>query len=80
VGGVYSPYAVFRAFGGPVYWSRDGESVIGGDLHHYAIGAGGSFTVGGRVDIVGEWTFLGEKTVTLGVSISFWDPDTAQPR
>jgi hypothetical protein len=73
VGGVYSPYAVLRAFGGPVYWRRDGERVVGGDLHHYALGAGGSFTIAGSLDVVGELTFVGEKTFTLGVSESFWD-------
>jgi hypothetical protein len=74
VGGVYSPYAVLRAFGGPVFWRRDGDRVVGGDLHHYGIGAGGSFTIAGMVDIVGEATLIGEKTFTLGVSVSFWDP------
>jgi hypothetical protein len=73
VGGVFSPYVTARVFGGPVLWRRDGRDVTGGDVHHYGIGAGGSFTVAGTVDIVGEATLIGEKTFTLGVSVSFWD-------
>ena len=73
VGGVFSPYATARAFGGPVFWHRGGQDVVGGDAHHYGIGAGGSFTIRGFVDVVGEATLIGEKTFTLGVSFSFWD-------
>jgi hypothetical protein len=73
VGGVFSPYATARVFGGPVSWHRGGEDVVGGDLYHYGIGAGGSFTIAGVVDIVGETTLIGEKTFSLGVSVSFWD-------
>jgi len=73
VGGVFSPYATARAFGGPVFWRRRDHDVVGGDEHHYGIGAGGSFTIGGLVDVVGEATLIGEKTFTLGVSYSFWD-------
>jgi hypothetical protein len=73
VGGVFSPYATARVFGGPVMWRRGDQDVVGGDVHHYAIGAGGSFTISGVVDIVGETTLIGEKTFSLGVSVSFWD-------
>jgi len=73
VGGVFSPYAAVRVFGGPVWWHRGGQDVTGGDVHHYGIGAGGSLTISGMVDIVGETTLIGEKTFSLGVSVSFWD-------
>jgi hypothetical protein len=73
VGGVFSPYAAVRVFGGPVWWRRGDQDVTGGDVHHYGIGAGGSFTVSGIVDIVGEATLIGEKTFSLGVNVSFWD-------
>jgi hypothetical protein len=73
VGGVFSPYATVRLFGGPVMWHRGDQDVTGGDVHHYGIGAGGSFTISGVVDVVGEATLIGEKTFSLGVSVSFWD-------
>jgi hypothetical protein len=73
IGGVWSPYLTARAFGGPVFWRRGDQDVVGGDSHHYGIGAGGSFTIRGFVDVIGEATLIGEKTFTLGVSFSFWD-------
>ena len=38
--GVLSPYAVVRAFGGPITWQYQGQSVTGTDAHHYQVGAG----------------------------------------
>jgi hypothetical protein len=73
IAGVWSPYFTARAFGGPVFWRRGGQDVVGGDQHHYGIGAGGSFTIRGLVDVVGEATLIGEKTFTLGASFSFRD-------
>jgi hypothetical protein len=56
---VLSPYAVVRAFGGPVYWTYLNESVVGTDTHHY------------QVDVFVEGIPLGEQAVTAGAGVSF---------
>jgi hypothetical protein len=71
--GIWSPYAVARVFGGPVFWHVDGEDVVGSDRHHYALGLGGSFTIAGSLDVVAEAAFLGERSVALGLGYSLWD-------
>lgn len=71
--GIWNPYLVGRVFGGPVNWNIDGTDVVGGDRHHYAIGLGGSFTVGSSLDIVAEGAFFGERSFVVGASYSFWD-------
>jgi len=71
-GGVWSPYVAARAFGGPVFWRFDGHDVTGTDRHHYTIGLGGNLTVG-DFDVSAEGAFFGERSLSIGVSHSFWD-------
>jgi hypothetical protein len=67
----WNPYIAARVFGGPVFWTLNGEKVTGSDRHHYAIGLGGSYSVGGGVDLMAEGAFFGEKSLSAGASISF---------
>jgi hypothetical protein len=71
--GIWNPYVVGRVFGGPVHWNIDGADVVGSDRHHYAIGLGGSISLGSSVDLVAEGAFFGERSFVLGMSYSFWD-------
>jgi hypothetical protein len=60
-----------RAFGGPVSWRAGGESVVGGDVHHY--GVGGSLTVRlpARCDLFAEAMPFGERSLSAGLTYSF---------
>jgi hypothetical protein len=68
---VLSGYLVVRGFGGPVYWTYQGSSVLGTDTHHYQVGGGLALLVAGRVDLFVEGVPLGEQAVAGGVSIAF---------
>jgi hypothetical protein len=69
--GVLSPYAVVRAFGGPIYWQYQGTSVTGTDAHHYQVGAGLTLLVAGRVDAFVEGVPLGERSLAAGGAFAF---------
>jgi hypothetical protein len=64
-------YAAARVFGGPVFWRLGGESVVGGDTHHFAVGAGAILRLPGRVDVFAEGMALGERSVSLGAGVAF---------
>lgn len=68
--GVLSPYASLRVFGGPVFWSYDGEDIGGSDKYHYQPAVGAVVTLG-PVDLYGEWAFLGERALAGGAGVSF---------
>ena len=63
-----SPYAVVRAFGGPVYWQYQGANVTGTDAHHYQVGAGLTLVVVHRVDLFVEAIPLGERSLAAGAA------------
>jgi len=67
---VLTPFITARAFGGPVSWKIAGESVVGGDEHHYAVGAGATVRVA-RFDVFVEALPLGERSASLGVGATF---------
>jgi hypothetical protein len=69
--GVLSPYAVVRAFGGPIYWQYQGQSVTGTDAHHYQVGAGLTLVLARRVDLFAEGVPLGERSLAAGGAIAF---------
>lgn len=66
-----SPYAVLRAFGGPVIWSYEGKSVLAGDRYHVQLGAGLVTSLPRRFDVFVEGVPLGERALTLGVGKTF---------
>jgi hypothetical protein len=68
--GVLSPYASLRVFGGPVFWSYDGEDIGGSDKYHYQPAVGAVVTLG-PVDLYAEWAFLGERALAGGAGVSF---------
>ena len=69
--GFARPYAVARAFGGPVYWQLGGQSLTGTDAHHYQLGAGVALSLPAHVDVAVEAVPLGEQAVVLGVGYAF---------
>jgi len=66
--GTITPYAIARAFGGPVFWHHGADAVSGGDVHHYQFGAG-LFVRWGRVDIFLEGVPLGEQSLSAGAGV-----------
>lgn len=67
---IVSPYLLARAFGGPVFWSNAGASVLGTDAYHYQLGGGVAVRVG-RVDFVAEGVPLGELALVGAVGFAF---------
>jgi hypothetical protein len=68
---VFSPYAVGRAFGGPIYWQYQGSDVTGTDTHHYQVGAGLTLVVARRLNLFAEGIPLGERSVAAGTALAF---------
>jgi len=66
-----SPYVLARVFGGPVFWSYQGQSEVGSDVHHYQLGAGLSLLIAKRVSLFAEGVPLGEQAVAGGAGFSF---------
>lgn len=67
---VLSPYAVLRAFGGPVIWRYNGEDRLGGDKYHFQIGAGVLVSLPGHFDVFAEGVPLGERAAVVGLGYS----------
>ncbi|HET6146047.1 MAG TPA: hypothetical protein VFH68_00825 [Polyangia bacterium] len=68
---VFSPYAVGRAFGGPIYWRYQGSDVTGTDTHHYQFGAGVTLVIARRVNLFAEGIPLGERSLAAGGALAF---------
>ena len=66
-----TPYALARAFGGPVYWRYQGAAIAGTDDHHYQLGAGLALLLWKRVDLFAEAVPLGERGLVAGAGLSF---------
>jgi hypothetical protein len=63
----FSAFALGRAFGGPIWWRVEGESVNGTDLYHYQAGLGAALSLG-DISLFVEGIPFGERAVTGGVS------------
>jgi hypothetical protein len=66
-----TPYALARAFGGPVLWRYNGAAVSGTDLHHYQLGAGLALLLRRRIDLFAEGIPVGERGLVAGAGLSF---------
>ncbi|CAN5261933.1 hypothetical protein BH09MYX1_BH09MYX1_17760 [soil metagenome] len=81
--GMITPYAALRIFGGPAFWRwTDGtgatNGVVGTDAYKYEAGGGVVVSLGvrdgshgGRVGFFIDGSFVGERNVRAGASISF---------
>jgi hypothetical protein len=68
--GIVTPFAAARVFGGPVFWSLDGQDLTGTDRGHYQLGVGCALTLGAGFDAFAEWDYLGERRVAAGLGWS----------
>ena len=71
VAGILRPYAVARAFGGPVFWQYQGQDVSGTDTHHYQLGAGVGVRLSRHLNAFAEGIPLGEQALSLGAGLAF---------
>lgn len=76
--GAITPYAALRIFGGPAFWRWQDAPVIGTDAYKYEAGGGVVVSVGkrdaatgGRVGFFVDGSFVGERNVRAGASMSF---------
>ncbi|MCC6903868.1 MAG: hypothetical protein IT377_33175 [Polyangiaceae bacterium] len=65
------PFAVGRAFGGPVQARIAGEDRVGSDRRHYAVGVGVGTDAGRGLDLRFESTLLGERAFVWSGAFSF---------
>ena len=66
--GPVMPYALARAFGGPVLWTIDGAGVTGTDAYHVQLGAGATLSIGDAWSVMIDVAALGERAASVGVS------------
>jgi hypothetical protein len=66
-----SPYAVARAFGGPVLWSYAGKTNLGSDQYHFQLGVGMVAALPRGLDVFVEGVGAGERALTLGGGKTF---------
>jgi hypothetical protein len=69
--GRFTPNVAGRLFGGPIFWTREGEDVTGSDRRHFSVGAGVTLRLPGRLDVFAELMPLGERSASLGAGLSF---------
>ena len=67
---VFSPYALARVFGGPVFWRYAGQAVTGTDTSHFQIGAGFALALTRRFNLFAEGVPLGEQAIAGGLSVA----------
>jgi hypothetical protein len=53
-----------------VWWQYNGENLLGGDVHHFQLGAGVLFRIG-SVDVFAEGVPLGELALAGGAGVLF---------
>lgn len=63
-----SPYALARAFGGPVMWTLDGAEITGSDQHHYQLGLGLSASLPWNLSAMLDASVLGERALSIGIT------------
>jgi len=68
----FTPYLAARLFGGPIFWTYGGASVVGTDAYKYEVGGGLAVSlVKGRLALFVDGSVFGERDVRGGASLSF---------
>jgi len=66
------PFVTLRAFGGPIYYRIDNDSVRGTDLYKYQVAGGLAFSLPSRLfDVFVEGVPLGESGLSADLSTTF---------
>jgi hypothetical protein len=67
-----TPFLAGRVFGGPVFWTHEGQSVLGTDAYKYSLGPGLALSFDhARVGLSFGASLVGEKNLKAGMSVSF---------
>ncbi len=67
-----TPFLAGRLFGGPVFWTHLGSTVLGTDAYKYSLGPGVAVSIAkSRVGLSFGASLLGEKNVKGGLSVAF---------
>ena len=69
--GFWLPYAGVAVFGGPVFFAPQGQSLTGGDQHHFRVSVGSSFSLPAHLEAFVEVGFVGEQNVVVGLGYAF---------
>ena len=69
--GFWLPYGGVAVFGGPVFFAPAGQSLTGGDQHHFRLSVGSSFSLPAHLDKRFEVGFLGEQNLLVGIGYAF---------
>jgi hypothetical protein len=69
--GFWLPYAGIAVFGGPVFFAPLGQSLIGGDVHHFRLSVGSSFSLPAHLELFVEVGFLAEQNALVGLGYAF---------
>jgi hypothetical protein len=69
--GRLSPYVGASLFGGPIFWTINGSSVVGTDRSHFQVLAGASVAIPFGLDLFVEGSPLGERSVSAGLGLAF---------
>ncbi len=69
--GFWLPYGGVAVFGGPVFFAPHGQSLTGGDEHHFRLSVGSSFSLPAHLEAFVEVGFLGEQNVLVGLGYAF---------
>ena len=68
LGKIWNPYVLARGFGGPVWWTVDGNAVTGTDTRHFQLGAGLSVATSLGLTLDVDVSALGEQAASLGAT------------
>lgn len=69
--GFWLPYVGVAVFGGPVFFAPAGQALTGGDVHHFRLSVGSSFSLPAHLEVFLEVGFLGEQNVLAGLGYAF---------
>ncbi|HTJ84409.1 MAG TPA: hypothetical protein VL400_21975 [Polyangiaceae bacterium] len=66
-----SPYLSLRVFGGPVFFSFDDETRVGGDRYHVQAALGAVFILPEGFDLFGELAPVAEQSLYAGIGYRY---------
>jgi hypothetical protein len=64
-------YLAPRAFGGPIFWFKDGQRLQGRDRYFFEAGMGMSFLLPAGITIFIDGSPAGEQAVSAGLAVAF---------
>lgn len=63
--GRFSPFLATRVFGGPVFWTYNGNDITGTDIYKFQVGGGLSVMAGKGLSVMANVSVLGEQAASI---------------